>query len=985
MTFRGPDPYLPASLLSQRLKAGEKTLDLEFEILSVGFNEEGRYALRLSAENPLQAGSSAGVQLQVNDEDPLPACSAVTEVIEQQDPGQSLTFTRNKFIFTLPKGFCKNDGQSDAHLRVEALRLDGSSGQEAQRVGEAIFPIYPRPDEPRMNLTAQDHEDLYRYCGNLALLRASEDPTARHCGGLAYSVAFHVHRAPRSSVSDCLLEPSQPELQTSREALSDKIEESYVSPFSTDSDQEGLSWEAGPWQHPAQVPEEPQGRLDTSQDPYPDANYLAPCNKETITVTLYGATNLPVGKDGSEPWPYVVVKTTSEKANKHSPQAMTSVTSEPTRAPVWGNTVNVEIQAEDTGREDLILKVMDNKKKKELVSYDIPIKYLRIFHPYHFKLVKVFLRGVNEPLVNSLKPMVVIARVVPNYTEFKARQARQDPASVGLPLTQVSFPISSPMNFDVPRINQNGYPQLSKPGGPPEQPLWNQSFLFQARDGATSFSENTALVLEYYPCASMQSSEPWALNQPLGVSVLPLKSRLYHKMLTGKHLQGLQVERLPIIRPENFLTPNNSKALPTVNPKILDENLGAIRESWSMSSLDSAQEMEELQPRDVEMNNYRRAMQKMAEDILALKKQANILEEENGMLRSHLSQQSIEEQSRAEEENLAVSMKQKLLLNELDMKRLRDRVQHLQNELIRKNDREKELLLLYQAQQPQAAQLRRYQDKLQKMKALEDTVRHQEKVIEKMEQILEERLCERKEPIPSNRPQGKPIMASGIPLGPVGETLAVDLYSMLLAENTRLRTELEKNRQQSAPIILQQQALPVDPRELGAGGDLAERLQDTNGPGHSKSTETLPAQVGVPGGYSTAQAAPGAPAVHKPKINIWSDGGMRTQDFLGGTSDKFNLLAKLEQAQSRILSLENQLEESARHWAREKQNLAIRLQEQQHGFGQPPNSIIIDQPNAGASKNPQQPSKLEPSLPSSDKKLNRPSDSQIEISNNQKT
>lgn len=44
-----------------------------------------------------------------------------------------------------------------------------------------------------------------------------------------------------------------------------------------------------------------------------------------------------------------------------------------------------------------------------------------------------------------------------------------------------------------------------------------------------------------------------------------------------------------------------------------------------------------------------------------------------------------------------------------------------------KNDREKELLLLYQTQQPQAALLQRYQDKLQKMKALEETVRHQEK------------------------------------------------------------------------------------------------------------------------------------------------------------------------------------------------------------------------------------------------------------------
>lgn len=33
--------------------------------------------------------------------------------------------------------------------------------------------------------------------------------------------------------------------------------------------------------------------------------------------------------------------------------------------------------------------------------------------------LQVFLHGVNEPLVNSPSPMVVIARVVPNYTEFK--------------------------------------------------------------------------------------------------------------------------------------------------------------------------------------------------------------------------------------------------------------------------------------------------------------------------------------------------------------------------------------------------------------------------------------------------------------------------------------------------------------------------------------------------------------------------------------
>ncbi|XP_054523011.1 coiled-coil domain-containing protein 33 isoform X2 [Pan troglodytes] len=750
--------------------------------------------------------------------------------------------------------------------------------------------------------------------------------------------------------------------------------------------------------------EDPEEPLIASQSTEPEIGHLSPSKKETIMVTLHGATNLPACKDGSEPWPYVVVKSTSEEKNNQSSKAVTSVTSEPTRAPIWGDTVNVEIQAEDAGQEDVILKVVDNRKKQELLSYKIPIKYLRVFHPYHFELVKptesgkaneataktqlyatvvrkssfiprymgcnhmaleIFLRGVNEPLANNPNPIVVIARVVPNYKEFKVSQANRDLASVGLPITPLSFPIPSVMNFDVPRVSQNGFPQLSKPGGPPEQPLWNQSFLFQGRDGATNFSEDTALVLEYYSSTSMKGSQPWTLNQPLGISVLPLKSCLYQKMLTGKGLDGLHVERLPIMdtslktindeaptvdlsfqllsseRPENFLTPNNSKALPTLDPKILDEKLRTIQESWSKDTVSSTMDLSTSTPQeaeeeplvpemscDTEMNNYWQAMQKMAEDILSLRRQASILEGENRILRSRLAQQEEEEgQGKASEAQNAVSMKQKLLLSELDMKKLRDRVQHLQNELIRKNDREKELLLLYQAQQPQAALLKQYQGKLQKMKALEETVQHQEKA-------------------------GFPVLsASGLPLGSMGENLPVEVYSVLLAENAKLRTELDKNRHQQAPIILQQQALPVDPGELGAGGDLTERLRETHGPGHSECTETLPAQ-----------------------------------DLLSGTSDKFNLLAKLEHAQSRILSLESQLEDSARRWGREKQDLATRLQEQEKGFRHPSNSIIIEQPSALThSTDLKQPSELEPLLPSSDYKLNKPSNPQKETANSQQT
>uniref|UniRef100_A0A8C5VP99 Coiled-coil domain containing 33 n=1 Tax=Microcebus murinus TaxID=30608 RepID=A0A8C5VP99_MICMU len=269
-----------------------------------------------------------------------------------------------------------------------------------------------------------------------------------------------------------------------------------------------------------------------------------------------------------------------------------------------------------------------------------------------------------------------------------------------------------------------------------------------------------------------------------------------------------------------------------------------------------------------EMNNYRRAMQKMAEDILSLRKRASTLEGENRMLRSQLAQQELEDGQDKAHEAQTASMKQKLLLSETDIKTLKDKVQHLQNELIRKNDREKELLLLHQAQQPQAALLKRYQDKLLKMKALEETVQHQEKVIEKMEQVLEDRLRERTGPPPPNRRPLPMLSASGLPLGSTRESLPSDLYTVLLAENSRLRTELDKNRHQSAPIILQQQALPV--RAAGTG-------------------------------------LPCGPGPQPPSLCL-------------------------------------QLEDSARRWGREKQDLAIRLQEQENGFRHPSNSITLGQP-----------------------------------------
>lgn len=48
------------------------------------------------------------------------------------------------------------------------------------------------------------------------------------------------------------------------------------------------------------------------------------------------------------------------------------------------------------------------------------------------------------------------------------------------------------------------------------------------------------------PPTTVNGGEPWTFSKPLGVSVLPLKRHLYPKMLRGKGLSGLRIERLPI-------------------------------------------------------------------------------------------------------------------------------------------------------------------------------------------------------------------------------------------------------------------------------------------------------------------------------------------------------------------------------------------------------------------------------------------------------
>ncbi|KAF4081325.1 hypothetical protein AMELA_G00160100 [Ameiurus melas] len=321
--------------------------------------------------------------------------------------------------------------------------------------------------------------------------------------------------------------------------------------------------------------------------------------------------------------------------------------------------------------------------------------------------------------------------------------------------------------------------------------------------------------------------------------------------------------------------PQQSKGVPKEQKK--SKRPSELNQTFEISSPHESLQVSNIQDDDPhvaeitehqtkELENYRSAMCKMAEDILALRTQVASLEDQNSQLRSELSMNhdlgrtllddtDIDVMTKAEITDRIVSLKCKLASESSKAADQRDKVQQLQNELIRKNDSEKELVQLQQAHQQQKGVLQRYQGQIKKLSNLEATVREQEKVIEKMEKVLTTKLRER------NKENAEKKKKTVLKEKDTEESRTREIESILAAENSRLRAELERLRQQPQPIIIQQ-----------------------------------PAQ----------------------------------QPFADG--EKLRLIEQLERAEACIRVLGKQLEENARQWGKEKQDMLTRLSEYTHGF-----------------------------------------------------
>ncbi|XP_073435566.1 coiled-coil domain-containing protein 33 [Dendrobates tinctorius] len=1056
-----------------RLRLEDKVLSLEFLLLDAQFNEPGKYKMLLRVENPLLDDSLEGVTVRVNSGDMIPGCEAETDTAEQEDLTDTLAFDKNSFLFVLPKGLCKNDKHHDVRLCIDVLKLGSGTPKGGKKVGQALFAIYPRPNQPRINLRAAPFEPLYNYQGVLALLRVAGDHMAMHCGRLAYNVCFREYKPPKvedvskpispipPSLKTGNSQPTTPRLDTYRQSTPntgrtshflhaeaiksdprtvrtstpkthhdaseskglsnhqfsddeedneekvDSAERTSSPEFDSFQDQDDLEYtktsprkilppvsQSLPHDAPLRLPPPPKTPVTIRKthvtekapahgDPVQGADgenkHLPHPGTEKIVVTLYSATHIPLNRAGSLPIPFICLMSSTDEKRETGAQSISHAAQAPTSSPVWGETLTMTVNEEQAEEEELILTVADNSSQDFLLDYRLPICDLEPFHPYHLCMVKphdqapvgchlyvtierrtstiaqqngftysalqVLLVGVETCLQDPTYPLLAVARIVPNYKD--CRQTSKPPGMSVVSHIKVTFPEPSPSCFQLPQRATQGHHQISFPGLPPSQPMWNSPYLFQGRDGVTLFSEGAALVLEYYPVTADSRRIPWHLSNHCGFSVVPLDMEVYHKLMSSTNYNALTITNVPIQgtelrtvlgeapcvslqllllkteHPDFFLSPSEippsthyetqtNKAVyltkeetETLNKEKLQKDVPPLpsynaladilpdpwvqqtREQKLSDPMDRPKQsntnlapqylsnnvVEPTDPvmehQEQELANYRLAMQRMADDIIALRRQMSGLEAENSALRSErslnqdagrslLSDADIDVMTKAELADRLATIKQKLASETSELRSMRDRIQQLQNELVRRNDREKELILLQRAHQQQQTVLSQYHQRLSRAKALQDTVRKQEKVIEKMEKLLDTKLRDEKR---SRTDRGDK--------GTRSDTLQAEVYATLLAENSRLREELERTR---------------------------------------ITTTVIPQHV----------------TVHE----TFTD------------SEKFSLLSKLEKSQARVQSLERELEEAARRWGREKQQLLTQLSEQQMGFSRTHTTIL---------------------------------------------
>lgn len=221
-----------------------------------------------------------------------------------------------------------------------------------------------------------------------------------------------------------------------------------------------------------------------------------------------------------------------------------------------------------------------------------------------------------------------------------------------------------------------------------------------------------------------QTTQPKLDETPALPSYNAMESLLDRIVLKDKHGETLIPTRLP---------------LESLSPASQQRPSEETSDRFALSLLESQQR---------ELDNYRQALQKMGEEMVALQQTVSKLEAEKSTMRRQLNMHEDAAKALVTAENAEILTKAELLDKFVTLKRAlaqqveestnyRDKVLALQNHLIKFNDKERSYI---EKEKERVNQQTVLQERNNKIKKLEETCRQQEMALEKMEKLLKKKL-----------------------------------------------------------------------------------------------------------------------------------------------------------------------------------------------------------------------------------------------------
>ncbi|CAF3376262.1 unnamed protein product [Rotaria sp. Silwood1] len=474
--------------------------------------------------------------------------------------------------------------------------------------------------------------------------------------------------------------------------------------------------------------------------------HVAPRCRELLHILVHGAANLPnIGN--RLPQYYVTAQSHTTVAGEDNVETINATNYVEGISPQWNEMIYVDISEDKSQSEGVIFFIIDEVSKKKIVEYHLLWRWLAPFYEYHLNLQKTLpqtsqttclyvsimkkqsslskeniryfglealLNGFDVPITNS-QSSYVIARIVPDYKSYRHsyRQNKechknfaifdkidfifihrqtylldQRNESHGIKFKVVEDP--SEQDFILPEFSDDGYPQLSLASKRAAQPTFLPPQLYQP------------------PQYDFVQSAPQA----------PAVDNTRY--------------RIPRINPYDL------DDIPTEYRAMLATNYPPRRDDDINGWFDYFE-------REVAL--YKQAIRRIIQDVTQLRDQHKTLRAANADLRTKIENFEKKKKvlyeifegdkiDKAKIQDIFNRLNAKISAQSLELKENYAKIIAYEKELARRGELRAQYDALVRSSQAREVEIKLLQQRIGKADGLEETVRRQEMVIERLESMI---------------------------------------------------------------------------------------------------------------------------------------------------------------------------------------------------------------------------------------------------------